>query len=187
MGFWYIFLEIYLDDIIWGYLFLISYFEVEIVLGSKHMMLLLYSWSCWRAPSFKSDLPFYPLEKWEKNVNTSIPPHLLHLMVWWVSKKSIPILSHLPPDLCSLCFWVWLVILMGSWRHSSTLSPLFFFSSANFMTILSSSWDFPISLKFISKKKARTLFNFFAFYWYWWILWNVFVYLFVFCFFFSNS
>jgi hypothetical protein len=42
MSFWYIFLEIYLDDIIWWDLFLISYFEVEVeeVLGSKHMILL---------------------------------------------------------------------------------------------------------------------------------------------------
>lgn len=41
MSFWYIFLEIYLDDIIWWDLFLISYFEVEVeeVLGSKHMIL----------------------------------------------------------------------------------------------------------------------------------------------------
>jgi hypothetical protein len=43
MSFWYIFLEIYLDDIIWWDLFLISYFEVEVeeVLGSKHMILLI--------------------------------------------------------------------------------------------------------------------------------------------------
>lgn len=40
MSFWYIFLEIYLDDIIWWDLFLISYFEAEEVLGSKHMILL---------------------------------------------------------------------------------------------------------------------------------------------------
>jgi hypothetical protein len=42
MSFWYIFLEIYLDDIIWWDLVLISYFEVEVeeVLGSKHMILL---------------------------------------------------------------------------------------------------------------------------------------------------
>lgn len=82
----------------------------------------------------------------------------LHLVVWWISKKPFAVTS---PLICVrfvldlLRFSFSLVSLMGLWHHPPTLCPLFFFMSpAHVMTILSSSWDFPISLKLLSKKKA---------------------------------
>lgn len=66
MSFWYIFLEIYLDDIIWWDLVLISYFEVEVeeVLGSKHMILLTSLFiELLKSNFFLRWFTFLPLEK----------------------------------------------------------------------------------------------------------------------------